>query len=45
MPLIPALRSQKQEDLYELEDSLCYTVSSRTAEATQRNPVSENQKS
>jgi hypothetical protein len=28
----------------ELEASLVYRVSSRTAKATQRNPVSENQK-
>jgi hypothetical protein len=28
----------------EFEDSLVYRVSSRTARATQRNPVSENQK-
>ena len=30
-------------DLYEFEASLVYKVSSRTARATQRNPVSENQ--
>jgi hypothetical protein len=38
-PLIPALGRQKQA-VYELEASLVYRVSSRTARATQRNPVS-----
>jgi hypothetical protein len=38
-PLIPALRRQRQEDLCECEDSLVYRVSSRTANATQRNPL------
>ena len=41
MHLIPTLRKQKQVDLCELEASLVYRVSSRTARATQRNPVSE----
>ena len=36
--LIPALR-RSQADLRELEASLVYRVSSRTANATQRNPV------
>jgi hypothetical protein len=33
---------QRQVDLCEFEASLVYRVSSRTARATQRNPVSEN---
>jgi hypothetical protein len=37
MLLIPALGRQR-----EFEDSLVYRVSSRTARATQRNPVSKN---
>ena len=37
--LIPALRRQRQVDLCELEASLVYRVSSRTARAIQRNPV------
>jgi hypothetical protein len=40
MPLIPALRRQ----ISEFEASLVYRVSSRTARATQRNPVSKNKK-
>ena len=36
MPLIPAFRKQKQEDLCEFKASLVYRVSSRTAKATQR---------
>jgi hypothetical protein len=36
MALIPALRRQRQVDLYELEASLVYRVSSRTARATQK---------
>jgi hypothetical protein len=39
-PLIPALGRQRQED-HEFEASLVYRVSSRTARATQRNPVSK----
>ena len=39
-PLIPVFRRQRQVDLYELEASLVYRVSSRTARVTQRNPVS-----
>jgi hypothetical protein len=42
-PLIPALGRQRQVDL-EFEASLVYRVSSRTARAIQRNPVSKNQK-
>jgi hypothetical protein len=38
-PLIPALRRQRQADLCECENSLIYGGSSRTARATQRNPV------
>ena len=38
MPLIPALRRQRQVDLCEFETSLVNTASSR---ATQRNPVSK----
>jgi hypothetical protein len=41
-PLIPALGRQRQADS-EFEASLVYRVSSRTARATQRNPVSKNQ--
>jgi hypothetical protein len=37
-PLLPALRRQRQMDLQ------VYRVSSRTARATQRNPVSEKKK-
>jgi hypothetical protein len=33
-PLIPALRRQGQVDLYDLEDSLVYRTSFRTAKAT-----------
>lgn len=36
--MIPALEAEAG-DLCELEASLVYRVSSRTAEATQRNPV------
>jgi hypothetical protein len=41
-PLIPALGRQRQ--VSEFEVSLVYKVSSRTARAIQRNPVSKNQK-
>ena len=37
-------QEQKQVDLPELEASLVYRASSRTAKATQRNPVSKTQK-
>ena len=44
MPLIPALRWQRQVDLCEFEASLVYRPSSRTdSKATQRYPVSKNQ--
>jgi hypothetical protein len=36
MPLIPALGSQRQEDLWEFKASLVYRASSRTARATQK---------
>ena len=41
--MIPALRSQRQVDLYEFEAILVYRASSRTAKATERNPVLKNQ--
>jgi hypothetical protein len=41
MPLIPALGRQRRR-ISEFEASLVYKVSSRTARATQRNPVSKN---
>jgi hypothetical protein len=41
MPLIPALGKQRQVDF---EVSLVYRVSSRTARATQRNPVLKKKK-
>jgi hypothetical protein len=44
MPLIPALGRQRQGQISEFEASLVYRVSSRTARAIQRNPVSKNQK-
>jgi hypothetical protein len=43
MPLIPALGRERQA-ISEFEASLLYKVSSRTARAIQRNPVSKNQK-
>ena len=43
MPLIPALRRQRGRQISEFEFSLDYKVSSRTARAKQRNPVSEKQ--
>jgi hypothetical protein len=42
-PLIPALGRQRQA-ISELEASLVYRVSSRTARATQRNPVLKKEK-
>jgi hypothetical protein len=42
MPLIPALGRQRQADFSEFKASLIYKVSSRTAKAIQRNPVSKN---
>jgi hypothetical protein len=44
MPLIVALRRQRQVDLCEFEASLAYKVSSRMARATERNPVSKQNK-
>jgi len=44
-PLIPALRRQRQVELCEFEASLLYKASSRTARATQTDPVLKNQKS
>jgi hypothetical protein len=41
MPLIPALRRQRQPDF---EASLVYKVSSRTATSILRNPVSKKEK-
>ena len=41
MPLIPVLGRQKKADICIFEDSLVYRVSSRTASATQRIPVSK----
>ena len=43
MPLIPALRGRGRR-ISELETSLVYRASFRTARATQRNPVSKNQR-
>jgi hypothetical protein len=43
-PLIAALRSQRQEDLSEFEASQAYRASSKTARATQRNPVLQKKK-
>ena len=43
-PLIPVLRRQRQANLSDLEASLVYRASSRTARATQRNPVSKKKK-
>jgi hypothetical protein len=40
---IPALRGLRQVDLCKFEDSLVYKASSRTATATQRNPVLKKQ--
>jgi hypothetical protein len=44
MPLRPALGRQRQADLCESEASLqVYRVSSRTAQAAPRNPISKEQ--
>lgn len=40
-PLISALGRQEQADLYEMEASLVYKVSSRIARDTKSNPVSK----
>lgn len=37
--LVPALRRHRQADLSDLQASLVYVVSSRTAWGTQKNPV------
>jgi hypothetical protein len=42
MPLIPALRRQRQVNLCEFKVSLVYRVSSRTARATQRDSALKN---
>jgi hypothetical protein len=41
-PLISELRRQRQADLCEFKASLIYRASSRTGRATQRNPMSKN---
>jgi hypothetical protein len=38
MPLIPALKRQRQVDFHEFEASLVYRLSYRTTSATQRTP-------
>ena len=40
--LIPALGRLRQEDLYEFEASMVYSVDLRTVRATQGNPISKN---
>jgi hypothetical protein len=42
MPLIPAVRRQRQVDFYEFTASMLYK-NSRTARTTQRNPVLKKQ--
>jgi len=42
MPLIPALRRQRQADLCKFKASLVCRVSFRSARATQRNHISKN---
>ena len=42
MPLIPAIRRQRQVGLCEFEASLVYRVSSRTDSIVTGNPVSRN---
>jgi hypothetical protein len=42
-PLIPALGGGRDRQISEFEASLVYRVSSRTAKAIQRNPVSKKQ--
>jgi hypothetical protein len=41
----PCIGRQRQADICEFEASLVYRASSRTAKATQRNPVSKKKKS
>jgi Sec-independent protein translocase protein TatA len=43
MPLIPALGRDRGRQISEFKASLVYKVSSRTARAIQRNPVSKKQ--
>jgi hypothetical protein len=45
MPLIPALRRQREMELCEFHANLVCRVSSRTARAIQRNLVLKNQNS
>jgi hypothetical protein len=42
--LTPALKRQRQEDLYEFKASLVYRASSRVSRATQIIPVLKTQK-
>lgn len=44
MPFILVLGRLKHVDLFEFEASLIFRASSRTAKATQRNPILKNQK-
>jgi hypothetical protein len=44
MPLVPALKRQRQVDLSESEASLVYRASSRRAKAAQRNSISRLKK-
>ena len=44
MPLIPEPGKQKQEDLSEFKISVVYTASSSMVRATQRNPVTKQNK-
>jgi len=44
MPLIPALRKQRQVDLYEFQASQVCRLSSRTARAIHREPCQKNKK-
>ena len=44
MLLIPGLGRQRQEDLCEVKANLVYKVSSRTAKAIQRNPISKTRR-
>jgi hypothetical protein len=44
MPLMPALRRQRQADLHDFKASLAYVVSFRSARAIQRNPISKQNK-
>jgi hypothetical protein len=44
MFFIPALERQKQVGLWEFETSLIYKACSKTARATQKNPISKKKK-